>query len=444
MAEFEEVKEVDLVGDSGTITDEVQHDETAEVQQEVERRYTLAKESQGDSAVLMEGVLWKRGAVFKTWKKRWFSMVGNTISYFDKKDGNVKGGILVETILKVRKATSSEVKQPYSFAIETTLNRTFLIYARNNDHVQDWMQCIRTAVDKCAVETPSSEPTNPPVADMPTQEDKDSSSSATTQPQSLTSLTGDKELTIPAAQDVSNSDSPTININICTTDINTTDTTTTSTTATATTTTAAVDTPTIADTENPVSPIESDTFPISPLPPPTPTPPPTIEDHTGQKQPEVEPVITQDSTTVTKKTSRAPLKSMNEFWEEFHQSYLEQDVATILHHYVESSTVTCVDHVTNVTKTYTGLTSDDGTDIRSFYVDFFKTLSDLTFYSTPGVEITENPNQAIMAWKCPSSNVISGSDTIVFDESFNVVRHITAYTTVQPSADVVDPFASRT
>ena len=46
--------------------------------------------------IIREGEMFKVGGIMKSWKARWFVMYAKSIAYLDKKDGKVKGGILLE------------------------------------------------------------------------------------------------------------------------------------------------------------------------------------------------------------------------------------------------------------------------------------------------------------------------------------------------------------
>ena len=110
-------------------------DETeTEVIEELVRRMTavsmaLAESSErGDAtdalAVLREGELTKAPPAAKRalhpWKKRHFVLAANSLMYFNKKGGAVKGGIILETAKGIRDATSAESgRHPSCFVVET-------------------------------------------------------------------------------------------------------------------------------------------------------------------------------------------------------------------------------------------------------------------------------------------------------------------------------------
>lgn len=126
-------------------TNEQDVDETVEIQEKMERRMTLA--SQQAQSTIKEGDLHKQGGFMKSWKKRWVVLVENSLAYYDKVGGKIKGGVLLETVKMVRIATELESKKPHCMAIETTTGRTYLFHSTSDLETKEWMTAIQSTVD---------------------------------------------------------------------------------------------------------------------------------------------------------------------------------------------------------------------------------------------------------------------------------------------------------
>lgn len=113
------------------------------------------------SQTLKEGWLSKKGKVVKNWKKRWFVLDGNALSYYEKPGKKHLGTI------DLSKATSVDVnndlKNKNSFKIVLPNVRTYIIVAENEKDCSDWMNILKSCINKKAPEkknvknTPQSE-----------------------------------------------------------------------------------------------------------------------------------------------------------------------------------------------------------------------------------------------------------------------------------------------
>eukprot|EP00039_Didymoeca_costata_P020778 m.342394 g.342394 ORF g.342394 m.342394 type:complete len:1011 (-) comp21337_c0_seq1:33-3065(-) len=114
--------------------------------EEISRRMTLSlgldKNKHAENpAVIHQGYLLKRGGKYKTWKQRWFIVTPTNIGYYTRKGGRIKGGILVESFIRVRKAKPSECSKPKVFVIES-IERSYYCCPSGKDNVDEWITKI--------------------------------------------------------------------------------------------------------------------------------------------------------------------------------------------------------------------------------------------------------------------------------------------------------------
>lgn len=128
---------------------DIDETETPIVQEEVERRHTLASERK--KPPLLESVLMKQGGNFKNWKKRFFVLLDDSITYFDQAGGKIRGGILMENVQDVRVSTATETKKPFSFTIVTKA-RNYFQHASSEEERDSWIQSILKVAPKVSQE----------------------------------------------------------------------------------------------------------------------------------------------------------------------------------------------------------------------------------------------------------------------------------------------------
>lgn len=127
--------------------DEVENLEEAEVVDEVVRRMTVSRDGVDVPAVaIKKGQLMKRGEIRQSWKSRWFLLydLTSTVSYLDKEEGNVKGGILLDEANMVRDATAKESgKQDQGHCLVIELpHRHYVICAPTLEDKSAWQGAI--------------------------------------------------------------------------------------------------------------------------------------------------------------------------------------------------------------------------------------------------------------------------------------------------------------
>ena len=88
--------------------------------------------------IIKEGWLTKQGGVFKTWHKRWFTLIGKELTYSKEKSSPEKGKIKITNIIHIEKAPES--KKPYSFKIIIPEIRTYYICAETENEMISWME----------------------------------------------------------------------------------------------------------------------------------------------------------------------------------------------------------------------------------------------------------------------------------------------------------------
>ncbi len=118
-------------------------------------------------------------------------------------------------------------------------------------------------------------------------------------------------------------------------------------------------------------------------------------------------------------------------WDNHFAAFGAQDLAKIMEDYTEESVVSVYNHTTGAHDAYAGLAR-----VRKFFTELFATLSDLSALAAPLVEVTEAPapKSVFLAWSCPSSGLVSVSDTFLLDDAFKIARQNINVTTAAGAA----------
>jgi len=110
-------------------------------------------------AAKLEGFLLKQGVVSKGWKRRWFSLIGNKLSYYVTSNihtSKPKGIIDINAIIKVEEVLESELKNlpkklektsHYCMQIVTPA-RSFLLMAEQEEELQYWLKGLNNYLEK--------------------------------------------------------------------------------------------------------------------------------------------------------------------------------------------------------------------------------------------------------------------------------------------------------
>lgn len=95
-------------------------------------------------AVLKEGWMTKQGGKIKTWKKRWFTIVGQTVSYYDKPGKKLMGTL--DLALATGVESAPECKKQPAFKVIIPSARTYYIVANTQEECQDWINAMKSAM----------------------------------------------------------------------------------------------------------------------------------------------------------------------------------------------------------------------------------------------------------------------------------------------------------
>lgn len=92
-----------------------------------------------------EGYLFKQGGMIKSWKKRYFMLVGTVLSYSEKKGKKESGSVNIAAASEVKLAADCK-KQP-AFTI-VTKQRTYLLVAPDKADAQNWVSILSEIVQQ--------------------------------------------------------------------------------------------------------------------------------------------------------------------------------------------------------------------------------------------------------------------------------------------------------
>eukprot|EP00294_Goniomonas_avonlea_P017370 CAMPEP_0114556888 /NCGR_PEP_ID=MMETSP0114-20121206/9527_1 /TAXON_ID=31324 /ORGANISM="Goniomonas sp, Strain m" /LENGTH=125 /DNA_ID=CAMNT_0001742119 /DNA_START=54 /DNA_END=431 /DNA_ORIENTATION=- len=97
---------------------------------------------------MLSGWLTKKGAIFKTWNKRWFVLTPTEIQYYGSEtDAIPKSSIKIKDCKSVKSGPSANWDAPNSFVVVTAA-RTYFIIAHNEQDKFKWIQGIGQAIIK--------------------------------------------------------------------------------------------------------------------------------------------------------------------------------------------------------------------------------------------------------------------------------------------------------
>ncbi|KAF2074525.1 hypothetical protein CYY_004152 [Polysphondylium violaceum] len=107
----------------------------------------VAANKQGSFGV-HSGFLLKKGQNFKSWRRRWFVLKENVLSYYKSpKDTTPAGCILVTDIVNLEIDIESSQREGYDYCFQIqTSKATYLISAENERDLEDWTEILKSAV----------------------------------------------------------------------------------------------------------------------------------------------------------------------------------------------------------------------------------------------------------------------------------------------------------
>lgn len=100
-----------------------------------------SSEKRDSSTNSFEGWLIKQGHVFKTWKKRWFTLQGTKISYFSSPDGKLKGSFSIEdATIQLDKDSNKK-----NFFVISIPDKKYPVIANSEEEATAWIDAIMVA-----------------------------------------------------------------------------------------------------------------------------------------------------------------------------------------------------------------------------------------------------------------------------------------------------------
>lgn len=97
------------------------------------------------SKPIKEGWMTKLGGTHKSWKKRWFTLVGTDLTYYaDQKGKKEKGSINLKQATGIDEAP--EAKKSNAFKIIVPSVRTFIVYCGTEQEKKEWMDELRKVI----------------------------------------------------------------------------------------------------------------------------------------------------------------------------------------------------------------------------------------------------------------------------------------------------------
>jgi len=108
------------------------------------------------------GYLIKQGALIRNWKRRWCTVSGDSIYYYDDKNSKEPKGSIPLRDCVVQPA-DDVTKRPNSFAIFHTKNqqRTFFLQAETKEQFQEWFDFLTKKLEQLTLDFPKKDNNNP-------------------------------------------------------------------------------------------------------------------------------------------------------------------------------------------------------------------------------------------------------------------------------------------
>lgn len=116
-------------------------------------------------------------------------------------------------------------------------------------------------------------------------------------------------------------------------------------------------------------------------------------------------------------------------WENHFQAFEKQDLDKIMLDYDEASVARIYDWTKGAETIFTGTA-----EIRACFAGLFAQLTDRSTMAAPVCQVEENPKTVFLCWKCPSSGILSATDTFIFGANYKVQRQNIVLTSAAPPA----------
>ncbi|EAY12892.1 AGC family protein kinase [Trichomonas vaginalis G3] len=97
-----------------------------------------------NNLVVKTGWLTKQGGFIKSWRKRWFVLLGRTLYYYTEPGKKESGRIFVDQATAVEKAP--EVSRQPAFKIVVPRQRTYYIVGDKQEEVDEWISTLQIAM----------------------------------------------------------------------------------------------------------------------------------------------------------------------------------------------------------------------------------------------------------------------------------------------------------
>ncbi|KJE97824.1 hypothetical protein CAOG_007918 [Capsaspora owczarzaki ATCC 30864] len=111
------------------------------------------------------------GGSYKSWKKRWFILKGNTISYYKARGDAAPAGTIYVEELSAAEPTN-ERKKPHCFALKSKDNeaRVYYMCADSDEDMNDWIRVINQARTRDTTRTTAAQKPSEPIKQFATAE----------------------------------------------------------------------------------------------------------------------------------------------------------------------------------------------------------------------------------------------------------------------------------
>ncbi|ETV91500.1 hypothetical protein H310_14019 [Aphanomyces invadans] len=98
-----------------------------------------------DTATTCEGWLYKQGSLVKNWKKRWFTLLGEVLSYRD-----MQSSVAIKGYGRVQSVQRCMTTHAFGLLIELDNNRKLHVYAEDGDTQKRWYRAIAQVLQPTA------------------------------------------------------------------------------------------------------------------------------------------------------------------------------------------------------------------------------------------------------------------------------------------------------
>jgi ketosteroid isomerase-like protein len=119
--------------------------------------------------------------------------------------------------------------------------------------------------------------------------------------------------------------------------------------------------------------------------------------------------------------------TVQQAWDNHFAAFGAQSVEQVMLDYIEESQLRAFDHRTGV------MTEANGrAQIQQFFADLFIALHDTSGLTAPIVHVTDSPasKQVYLVWTCPTSGILTATDSFLFGNNNKILRQNIVYTSI--------------